>query len=75
MSDDRIEKLWGHLENMSPDQVRDHVRKIRTDRRVKKLSKTVKKAVTAKKEASTDKAKKALDALSPEAIERLLKGM
>ena len=75
MSENRIEKLWGHLENMTPDELRAHIRKIRNDRKIRKVSRTVKKTAAKKTDSATEKAKKALAGLSPDAIERLMKGL
>lgn len=72
---DRIEKLWGHLGNMTPDQIRDHIRKTRTDRKIRKVSATKKKQEVKTQEKKKDKVKDVLKGLSPEAIERLMKGL
>ena len=55
---DRIGQLWPTISNMSPDELKEHVRQIRADRRkVKKPAKT-KKATVNKSEATANRIKK-----------------
>lgn len=75
MSEDRIEKLWGHLGNMSPDQIREHIRKTRSDRKIRKAPKATAKKEVKTKEKSKEKAKISLKGLSPEALERIMKDL
>jgi len=73
--DDRLEKLWGHLDNMTPDQIREHVRRIRADRRLSKQRPSVIKSVKATSDTAKTKARKLLAGADADMIERILKRM
>lgn len=71
---DRIEKLWKHMGNLSPDQLRDHIRKVRQDRRIVKVRNSEKKTVRVKSDAAKVKARKVASE-NPDLIKRLLEQM
>ena len=73
MSEDRIANLWGHLKTMDAEALRDHIRHIRQDRKTKKITATKRRAAVAKTENTVNKAKIAVDKLTPAQIEALLK--
>jgi len=70
---DRLEKLWGHIGNMDPDEIREHIRKVRADRRLTKTRITVKKKTKVGSDAARTKMKSLLDGMSEADKERLLK--
>ena len=72
---DRLQKLWGHLGNMTPDQIKESIRQVRADRRITKQRTAVKKKARETSDTARLKIKDLASSLSPEALERLLKGM
>lgn len=72
---DKLERMFGHLGNMSNDELRSRVRKIRADRRVTKpwagAAKRAKKAT----EAAKTKAKKKIASIDLELAAKILKEM
>jgi hypothetical protein len=72
---DRLEKLWGHLGDMTPDQIRERIREIRNERRVVKMRTTVKKTVKQTSDAAKTKMKKLLVGMTPEEMARMLKDL
>lgn len=73
--DDRLEKLWGSLDNMTEDELRAHIVKIRTERRLIKVKNTVKKSAKQTSDTAKGKARKLLTGLDPEAMARMLKDL
>lgn len=71
--DDRLERLWPHLGNMPADKVREHIRKMRADRRVMKVNTTKRKTIKASSDNAKVKAKKLLAGADPALLARLLK--
>ncbi len=71
---DRIEKLWQHFGNMDADQIREHIRRVRMDRRVTKVKNADKKTVRVKSDAAKVKAR-SIAAKDPDMIRRLLEQM
>jgi hypothetical protein len=71
---DKLAKLWPSLSNMSPDELRDHIRFVRRDRRVRKETAAAKKTKTNRAETQKSKIKKVAEA-NPELIARLLAEM
>lgn len=72
--EDRLAKLWPSLSDMTPDELREHIRYIRGDRRRKKEVTKTKKAATRKTDATLTKAKKLLNA-DPELLAKILREM
>jgi hypothetical protein len=73
--DDRLQKLWGHLGDMTPDQLRQHVIKIRNERRITKARVSIKKTVKQSSDAAKGRVKKMLGSMDPEAMARILKDL
>lgn len=71
-SAERIERLWGHLGNMTPDEIREHIRRTRGERKKRKEKAAVKKATRVKADKAQGKVKD-LASTDPELLERLLK--
>lgn len=57
---DRVAQLFPTVSDMSPDELREHVRHIRRDRRKTKTQPKAKKAARAKSETKLNKMKKLL---------------
>ena len=75
MDKDRLDKLWPHLSHMTPDQLREHVRRIRADRRLtKQKSSTIKKAKVSSDSARV-RAKGLVAKLDPAALARMLRDL
>jgi hypothetical protein len=72
---DRIQRLWGHITDMTEDQLRDHIRKIRSDRRVLKAKPGVKKQIKVSSDKARDRARSLLADADTDMIARILKGM
>lgn len=73
---DKLEAAFGHLGNLSEEELRARVRQVRKDRRIAKVSKTVKKAAKAKSDTARTKVKKTADALNDkDLVLRMLKEM
>jgi hypothetical protein len=72
---DRLQKLWGHLGNMTPEQIRESIRQVRADRRIVKQRTAVKKKARDTSDSARLKIKDLASDLSPDALERLLRGM
>lgn len=72
MKTDRIKELWGYMETMSPEELEERIKSIRSERRIRKTP--AKKVVKARKDkaSAVDKAKKKVASLSPEAMAALL---
>lgn len=68
---DRIRQLWPTLTDMTPDELREHVRKIRADRRQKKVTPKAKKASISSSETKANKIRKLL-ADNPALVAKLL---
>lgn len=73
--DDRLEKIWGHLSNKTPDEIREHIRGIRADRRLLKLRSGAKKTAKISSDTAKTKAQKLLRDVDPEMLERMLRNM
>ena len=67
----RLEDLREELSTLTPDEIRDRIRRIREDRKVPKVHTKVRKTVIRQK----DKVLKALGNLSPEEVADLIKSM
>ncbi len=68
--------MFGHLGNMSADELRDHVRKTRSDRRVPKVKAAVKKKAKLTGDANRVKARKMIDKLgNADLLAKLLKDL
>lgn len=68
----RLDHIRQNLLDMSPDELRDHVRKIRADRKIRKENPTVKKTRVKTQAKTNDKLLKALKGLSEAEIMALL---
>lgn len=76
---DKLERMFGHFGNLTPDELRAHVRQVRADRRQTKIKPGVVRK--AKKETlnANEKAKKFLDKVEDremlaKVLAKLLKG-
>lgn len=72
---DRLEKLWGHIGHMTPEQARAHIVRIRADRRVSKVKTTVKKAGIKKSDTALTELRKLITKGQEEMLMRVLKGL
>jgi hypothetical protein len=73
--EDRLEAIWGHLGNMTPDELRQHIVKIRSERRLIKTKRADKKKAVNKSDTAKTRMRKMLAGLSPEDAMKLLKGL
>lgn len=73
--DDRLEKLWGHLGNMTPDQLRAHIIKVRSERRIVKMKTAAKKTTKQTSDTAKTKARKLMGGIDSAAMARLLKDL
>lgn len=71
----RLDYLRKNLLDMDPDELRAHVRRIRSDRKIRKESVTVKKTKAKAQSKTKDKVMKALKGLTEEQIKMLLGDM
>lgn len=71
--DDRLEKLWGHIGNMTPDEMRAHIVRIRNDRRTTKVKTATKKSVKQTSDTAKTKVKKLLSGVDAATMARMLK--
>jgi hypothetical protein len=71
---DRLEKLWPHLGNMTPDELRQQIIRIRAERRLIKMKSATK---TARQTSDTAKAKarKLLADMDPATMAKMLKDL
>lgn len=72
---DRLEKLWGHLGNMTPDELRAHIVKIRSERRLIKMKTATKKTVKQSSDTAKTRARKLLTGVDAAAMARMLKDL
>lgn len=75
MSEDRVEALWGHLGDMSADEIKAHIRKLRADRRLIKAKNSVKKDSKQKSDGARSRATKLAATMDPEALARMLRDL
>jgi hypothetical protein len=68
----RLDAIRQNLLDMDPDQLREHIRKIRADRKIRKEPSAVKKTKAKAQSKTNDKVLKALKGLSEEQIMALL---
>jgi len=68
-----LDKLRKDIKNMTLDELRDHVRQIRGDRRVTKERSSEKKVRVRRSNSAKGKAGKALDKMSPDQLAALLR--
>ena len=68
----RLDAIRQNLLDMSPDELRAHVRKIRADRKIRKEPTAVKKTRAKTQSKTNDKVLKALKGLTEEQIMALL---
>lgn len=69
---DRLSELRPSILDMDPEALREHVRRIRADRKITKERSSVKKTVARSKDKDKSALNKLLDGLSEEEIEALL---
>lgn len=69
---DRLSELRPSILDMDPEVLREHVRRIRADRRLTKERPSVKKTVARSKDKDKTVLDKLLSSLSPEELEALL---
>lgn len=74
-SGDRIERLWGHLSDLPPAELAEHIRRVRADRRKRKEKVTDRKARVVKSDSARQKAEALLAGLTPEQIAKFMKDM
>ena len=67
-----LDKLRKSIEHMSLDELREHVRTMRGDRRVSKERRGEKKVKARRSSGAKDKTSKALDKMTPEQMAALL---
>lgn len=72
---DRMQDVWGHIENMTPDELRAHILKIRAERRQIKMRNSVKKTVKQTSDAAKTRMQKMLSGMDAEAVARMLKDL
>lgn len=72
---DRLEKLWGHLGHMTPDELRQHIVKIRAERRIVKMKTATKKTQKQASDTAKTKAKKLLAGVDANMVARMLKDL
>ena len=69
-----LDRLRKSIEDMTLDELREHVRQIRADRRISKAGPRKEVKIRIKRgDTSKTKAKKALDKMTPEQMEALLR--
>lgn len=68
----RLDAIRKNLLDMSPDELRAHIRRIRSDRKIRKESTTVKKTKAKTQSKTNDKVLKALSGLTEEQIKAIL---
>jgi len=69
-----LDRLRKSIEDMTLDELREHVRQIRADRRISKVGPRKEAKIRIKRgDTSKTKAKKALDKMTPEQMEALLR--
>lgn len=71
----RLDEIRKNLLDMSPDELRAHIRRIRSDRKLRKESTTVKKTKAKVQSKTNDKVLKALGGLTEEQIKALFGDM
>jgi hypothetical protein len=67
-----LDKLRKSIENMSLDELREHVRQMRGDRRVSKEPRREKKATARRSNSAKGKTSKAIDKMTPDQLAALL---
>ena len=73
MTDDRIQRLWGHIETMTPDEIRNAIRHNRHDRRVRKVTAAQRKVEKVRGSSTKSKLMKLLEA-NPDLLRELEDG-
>ncbi len=71
-NNDPINALWGHLSELDADALRKHVRRVRSDRKVRKEKVADRKARVGKSDKALTKAQRMLQGMSPEEIAKLI---
>jgi hypothetical protein len=76
---DKLERMFGHLSNMTPDELRAHVRQVRADRRQTKIRPGVVRKAKRETLNDNEKAKKLIAKVSDlellaRMVEKALKG-
>lgn len=74
MAEDKLERMFGHLGNLTPDELRAHVRKNRADRRMIKAKPAAVKKAKKDTDSAKEKARKLIAKVGDlDLLERLLK--
>jgi ribosomal protein L29 len=71
----RLDDIRKDITQMSLDELREHVRHLRADRKITKVTRGIKKTKARNSASSKTKVSKALDQMTPEQLEALLAEM